>query len=79
MGAEFAFEGLRYSVVSYQFIYAPRRGEALVVQANGSAIHGGIKGAISKAQRGDRIIVDKIRASGPGGTPTLQPIIIEIQ
>ncbi|MCB9246052.1 MAG: gliding motility protein GldM [Flavobacteriales bacterium] len=79
MGAEFAFEGLRYTVTNYQFIFAPRRGEAAVLNGNGPAIQAGMKNLIQRASRGDRVLVDKIRANGPGGSKTLQPIIIEIQ
>lgn len=79
MGPEFAFEGLKYRVTGYQFVFAPRRGEALMVPGRGGAISAGMKNAIQRSRRGDRIIVDKIRATGPGGDRTLQSIIIEIQ
>jgi len=79
MGPEFAFEGLRYRVTGYQFIYAPRRGEAMMVPGRSAAISGGMKNVIQRAKRGDRVIVEKIRASGPGGNVTLNPIILEIQ
>jgi len=79
MGPEFAFEGLRYSVTGYQFIYAPRRGEAMMVPGRGPTISAGMKNIIQRARTGDRVIVEKIRASGPGGNVTLNPIILEIQ
>ncbi|MCB9261608.1 MAG: gliding motility protein GldM [Flavobacteriales bacterium] len=78
MGEGFVVDGITYSVTSYQFVLAPRRGEAFLTKGNGGAINGAMKGAIQKANRGDRIIVDQIRATGPGGSVTLQPIMIEI-
>jgi gliding motility-associated protein GldM len=79
MGQGFAFDGVKYRVVSYQFIFAPKRGEARVVRASNAMITGAMKGIIRKARKGDRILVDKIRATGPGGTRTLLPIMIEIR
>lgn len=79
MGQGFAFDGINYRVTSYQFIFAPKRGEAKMVRGNGSAISGSMKGIIQKARKGDRILVDKIRATGPGGTRTLLPLMIEIR
>jgi hypothetical protein len=79
MGQGFAFDGVRYKVISYQFIFAPKRGEARVAKGSSSAITGPMKGIIKRAKRGDRILVDKIRATRPGGTRTLLPIMIEIR
>lgn len=79
MGQGFAFDGIKYKVTSYQFIFAPKRGEAKVVRGNGPIITGTMKGIIQKARKGDRILVDKIRAVGPGGNRTLLPIMIEIR
>lgn len=79
MGQGFAFEGLRYRVTGYQFIYAPKRGEAKLVSASNSQITGAMKGILRQSRRGDRIIIDKIRATGPGGKRTLLPLMIEIR
>jgi len=78
MGEGFVLDGISYSVQSFQFVLAPRRGEAFITKGNGPRITGAMKGAIKRAKRGDRIIVDQIRANGPGGRVTLQPIMIEL-
>jgi len=79
MGPEFAFEGLKFRITGFQFIYVPRRGDAAAFSTNGPRLSGPMRGSIQKAKRGDKIIIDKIRVTGPGGNRTLQPVIIDIQ
>jgi len=79
MGSGFAFEGVTYRVTGYRFILAPRRGEVFTQSVNGSSIPGGIQGRVRGAKRGDRVLVDKIRAVGPDGkTVNLSPIVIDL-
>jgi gliding motility-associated protein GldM len=79
LGEGFAFEGINYVVTSYQFIFVPRREDPVVIPGSGPMITGTMKGALGRAKRGDRVLVDKIRAKGPDGERALLPIIIEIQ
>ena len=79
MGPGFAFEGINYNVTSFQFIFAPRREDAILINGSGPMITGQMKGALNRAKRGDRVIIDKIRARGPDGERNLLPIMIEIQ
>jgi gliding motility-associated protein GldM len=79
MGAGFAFEGINYNVTAFQFIYVPRRDDAVLINGSGPMITGQMKSALSRAKRGDRVIIDKIRARGPDGDRSLLPIMIEIQ
>lgn len=79
MGAEFAFEGLKYRVTGYRFVLAPRKGEAYMKSQSGSSIPSAFSDRIRKAKKGDRILVDKIRAVGPDGKQrNLKPILIEL-
>ncbi|MFT5725697.1 MAG: gliding motility-associated protein GldM [Bacteroidia bacterium] len=79
MGVEFAFEGLKYRVTGYRFVLAPRKGEAFMASRKGASIPGGFSDKIRKAKRGDRILIDKIRAVGPDGKQrNLKPILIEL-
>jgi gliding motility-associated protein GldM len=79
MGPEFAFEGLKYKVTGYRFVLAPRKGEAYMRSQKGSSIPGGFSDRVRKAKKGDRILVDKIRAVGPDGKQrNLKPILIEL-
>ncbi len=79
MGEAFAFESVKFNVTRYQFIYQPRRGDAKAMRMTGNAIPPSIQGTIRAGKAGDRIIVDQIRATGPGGERALSPIMIELQ
>jgi len=79
MGPEFAFEGLKFRITGFQFIYVPRRGDAAAYSAKGPRLSGAMRGAIAKARKGDKIIIDRIRVTGPGGNRTLNPVIIDIR
>ncbi|MCB0734390.1 MAG: gliding motility protein GldM [Flavobacteriales bacterium] len=80
MGEGFAFDGVNYRIVSYQFVFDPRRqGDPFVKKVNGPVIDGQIKGILQRASQGDRVIVDMIRAQGPDGVRNLSPIAIMVQ
>lgn len=76
LGEGFAFEGVRYNVISYVFLFVPKRGEPRTIPGNGPNLSGGAKAMISKMRSGDRILLDQIRAKGPDGTRNLAPVII---
>lgn len=79
MGESFALYTVKYVVVRYTLIYQPVRGEARIFRVEGNRIPGSAIGLIQKGSRGDRIIVDQIRASGPGGDRPLSPIILGLR
>ncbi|MCB0737444.1 MAG: hypothetical protein KDC92_08015 [Bacteroidetes bacterium] len=62
----FVFEGIRYTVTGYDFIYSPKRGTLLRGKGQGAAIADQLKGAFANAKRGDQIIINGIQASAPG-------------
>ncbi|MBI3234506.1 MAG: hypothetical protein HYZ42_10785, partial [Bacteroidetes bacterium] len=66
LGPEFAFEGMNYNVTKYSLTYIPKKGDAGFYQGTGNALTGQIKGALSKARKGDMITVYNIEAMGPG-------------
>jgi len=76
--ANFVFDGVKFTVTKYSVIFVPRRGnmEETSVAGNSAAA---IKNFVSKAKAGDIILVDRIRATGPGGERPLNPITITIQ
>ena len=69
----FVFEGVKYTVTRYRVIFMPKKGymEESSVSGNGTAA---IKGYASKAKAGDLLVLDGIRATGPGGERPLNPI-----
>jgi gliding motility-associated protein GldM len=78
MGQGFVYEGLKYSVSSFTVYYLPKGKPVKQQNVNGSAMPGGIKGALGKAKRGDRVIIDNIKAQGPTGQIRLQPVTITV-
>lgn len=76
LGEGFAFEGIKYSVMDYVFLFVPRRGEPKTMRGRGANLDGAMKGLVARMRSGDRILLDQIRAKGPDGTRNLAPVII---
>jgi len=79
LGEGFAYEGVKYRINSYLFVYSPRRGDAVIVQGQGTALPPQAKSIVSRARSGDRIIIDNIQASGPDGKRNLSPLVITVR
>jgi gliding motility-associated protein GldM len=69
----FVFDGVKFTVTKYRVIFMPKRGymEEASVNGNGTAA---IKQYAAKAKPGDMLVIEGIRANGPGGEKALQPI-----
>jgi gliding motility-associated protein GldM len=69
----FVFDGVKFTVTKYQVIFMPKRGymEEASVSGNGTAA---IKTFANKAKTGDMLVIQGIRATGPGGEKPLNPI-----
>lgn len=69
----FVFDGVKFTVTKYQVIFMPKRGymEEASVNGNGTAA---IKNFAGKAKTGDMLVIQGIRAMGPGGEKPLNPI-----
>jgi hypothetical protein len=69
----FVFDGVKFTVTKYQVIFMPKRGymEEAAVSGNGTAA---IKNFANKAKTGDMLVIQGIRATGPGGEKPLNPI-----
>ena len=74
----FVFDGVRFTVTKYRVIFMPKRGymEDQSVNGNGTAA---IKNFANKARTGDMLVIEGIRATGPGGEKALQPITYTIK
>lgn len=75
LGEGFAFEGVKYNIISYTFLLVPKRGEIRQVQGTGATLNAA-QSLINSLKSGDRIIIDQIRATGPDGTRGLAPVVI---
>ncbi len=76
LGEGFAYEGIKYTVIDYVFLFVPRRGEPKTIRGRGQNLNAAMKRLVSRMRSGDRILLDQIRAKGPGGTRNLAPVII---
>ena len=75
----FVFEGITFTVTSYSALYVPKRGQAEPVTGTGAAITQQLKSFITRAKKGDKVLVDDIQAVGPNGIKKrLAPIAITI-
>jgi hypothetical protein len=60
------FEGIRYNVTKFDYVWKPVRGNPLTESAKGAAIPNQLRAAFSAAKRGDLLIINAIYASSPG-------------
>ena len=59
---DFVFEGIRYKVSKFDYIWKPARGQLLKGNASGNALPNQLRGAMSSAKRGDMLIISAIYA-----------------
>jgi len=78
--SNFVFEGIKYNVTSYTFSYYPIDGVNKSIPVKGAQITEEIKTIISKAKKGDKILVDEIYADGPDAVGIkVAPVAITIE
>ena len=58
---------LSYTVNSYTFAIAPKKGQPFLIQVKGNKILNDIKKRFSNLQTGDLVIVGDVNATGPDG------------
>lgn len=73
LGSEFVFEGIRYRVTKYDYLYKSERKSPVRGTANGPQISGALKASCSNAKKGDLLIISQIYASTPGVGEVLLP------
>lgn len=74
----FVFDGVKFTVTKYRVVYVPKKGymeETMVTGNNTNAI----KMYANKAKPGDIILLDGIRATGPGGEKALNSVTYTIK
>lgn len=79
--SNFVFEGVRYGVTSYDYIFIPKRGNLISGTQRGPTIPGQLKAAFSNAGRGDQLIIRGVKAAadGVGEVPLPGALIFDIQ
>ncbi len=77
---DFAFEGVKFTPISWNLVYAPKNGGARVEQGSGEQLTGGAKSILMNARPGDRIILMNIKAKGPAGpVPIPSSLVLEVR
>jgi hypothetical protein len=71
MGEYFAFDGLKYDVLSYQVVYASKAGKAQFYGVTGDKLSPELKAKFASAHTGDMIIFTDVKVKGPDGIKTL--------
>jgi gliding motility-associated protein GldM len=77
---DFAFEGVKFTPISWNLVYAPKNGGARVESGNGETLSAGAKSILMNARPGDRIILMNIKAKGPAGAvPIPASLVLEVR
>lgn len=76
LGEGFAYEGVKYTINSYTFVYSPKKGDAAFYPGQGTPLPAQAKNVLGRLKPGDRIIIDNIEATGPDGKRALSPLVI---
>jgi gliding motility-associated protein GldM len=77
---DFYFQGVQFSVVSFECIYVPKRQDPKIETNNGARFSGKVAEYVQNIKPGDQILFRKIRAKGPDGTiRTINPIPFSIK
>lgn len=76
----FAFEGVSFTAVEYNFVILFKRGGTpFVEKGKGPSLTPSMQAKLGTLVRGDRVIIDQLTVKGPGGNKLLRPIMYTIQ
>ena len=77
---DFYFEGVRYTVTSYNFVLAAKRQDLVTASGSGSSFSGQVSSLLSKVKPGDAVWFENIRAKGPDGSSRkLNSVVLKVQ
>ncbi len=65
---DFVFEGVRFSITSFNFVMAERSGVLTTLAQRGNRLDGAALARVQAATRGQRIFIENIMARGPDGS-----------
>jgi len=76
----FMYEGIKWKITSFTCSLFPLEGKPVLFNVSGSEIKPAIKDAIRRSVKGNKIVIDEIKAIGPDGNNIkLAPISLNIQ
>ena len=73
---EFLFEGVNFTVSSFNFVIRERSGILTTLPQRGNRLDASAIAKVQAASRGERIFIEDIRATGPGGKSYPLPSVI---
>lgn len=73
---EFLFEGVKFNVTGFNFVIKEKSGVLTSIPQRTSRLDGGALAKVQAASRGERIFIEEIKASGPGGVIVSLPSVI---
>ena len=77
---DFAFEGVKFTPISWNLVYQPKNGQARVANGTGEQLSSEEKGFLMNARPGDRFILMNIKAKGPAGAvPIPSSLALEVR
>ncbi len=77
---DFAFEGVKFTPISWNLVYQPKNGQARVANGTGEQLSSEAKGYLMNARPGDRFILMNIKAKGPAGAvPIPSSLALEVR
>lgn len=74
----FVFEGVKFTVGGFTMVFTGNGFPELAFRQVGGYSFGNVRDLIERCRPGSTVTIDEIRASGPGGTRTLPPIVYNL-
>ena len=74
----FVFEGVKFSVSSFTIVLTGAGFPSLQFRQVAGDSFDPVRDLIEKCKPGSTVTIDEIKASGPGGTRTLPPIVYNL-
>lgn len=73
---EFLFPDVKYNVTGFNFVIKEKSGVLTSIPQRGGRLDGAAVSKVQAASRGERIFIEEIKASGPGGVIVSLPSVI---
>jgi len=75
----FVFEGVKFNVTGFTIVFTGANFPNLQFRQVSGDSFDGVRDLIEKAKGGTTVSIDEIRATGPGGSRTLAPIVFNLR
>jgi len=72
----FAYEGVKYTPISFSLGYFPKKGQFQGLTASGQTLSPQMRSVLNQIQSGDKIMIANMKADGPGGLRPLPSVLV---